>query len=117
MRGKAMLMEAVLPSGQVEAINSVDRFDFNWHVVYVYDEDSAPLLPAGTMLHTVAIHDNTAANRLNPDPNLQVVFGQRSIDDMNQCHVLLIYLDDADYQQQLAERLAKQKRSTAPDQR
>jgi hypothetical protein len=116
MRGKAMTMEAILPTGQVEMLSAVDHFDFNWHIVYVYDEDVAPLLPAGTVLHTIAIHDNTSANRLNPDPSLQVVFGQRSIDDMNQCHVLLIYLDDADYAQQLAQRTPKLNRPTGQQQ-
>ena len=97
------------PTGQIQTLSAVDRFNFNWHIAYVYEDDVAPLLPAGTMLHTIAIHDNTAANPLNPDPNLQVVFGQRSIDDMSQCHILLTYLDDEEYEQLVAERQAKQK--------
>ena len=36
---------------------------------YVYDDDYAPLLPKGTILKITAWHDNTAANKSNPDPN------------------------------------------------
>ena len=116
IRGKAMTMDAIYPNGQAQTLSSVDRFDFNWHVAYVYDDDYAPLLPAGTILHTVGIHDNTAANRLNPDPNQWVGFGNRTFDDMLQCHVLLYYMDDAEYQQQVAERQAKKKSQTTQNQ-
>lgn len=107
MRGKAMTMEAIYPDGKMEMLSSVDRFDFNWHVAYVYEDDVAPLLPAGTVLHTIGIHDNTAAHRGNPDPTLWVGWGNRSIDDMLQCHMELVYLDEADFQQQVAERKRK----------
>jgi hypothetical protein len=107
IRGKAMTMEAIFPNGQATTLSAVDHFDFNWHVAYVYDDDYAPLLPAGTILHTIGIHDNTAANKLNPDPNQWVGFGNRTFDDMLQCHVLLYYMDDAEYQQEVAERHAK----------
>src|SRR5439155_131349 len=80
IRGKAMTMDAIYPNGQAQTLSSVDRFDFTWPVAYVYDDDYAPLLPAGTILHTVGIHDNTAANRLNPDPNHWVGFGNRTFD-------------------------------------
>lgn len=111
MRGKAMTMEAIYPNGETETLSAADRFDFNWHVAYVYDDDVAPLLPAGTVLHTIGIHDNTAANRRNPDPALWVGGGNRSIDDMLQNHVLLVYLDDEEYKQMVAERKANKQRS------
>jgi hypothetical protein len=116
IRGKAMTMEAIFPNGQTQTLSSVDHFDFNWHVAYVYDDDYAPLLPAGTILHTIGIHDNTSANRLNPDPNQWVGFGNRTFDDMLQCHVLLYYMDDAEFSQQAAERKAKMARVTTNDQ-
>jgi hypothetical protein len=112
MRGKAMTMEAIYPGGQAETINSVDRFDFNWHVAYVYADDVAPLLPASTILHIIGIHDNTAAHRGNPDPNQWVGFGNRTFDDMLQCHVLLYYMDEAEYKQEVADRQAKLKTMT-----
>ena len=107
MRGKAQTLEAIYPDGTTEILSSVDRFDFNWHVAYVYADDVAPLLPTGTMLHHIGIHDNTAANRNNPDPTQWVGYGARSIDDMFQVHLNLVYLEQEDYERQVAERRAQ----------
>ena len=104
VRGKAMSMEAIYPDGRVEMINHVANFDFNWHVNYVYTDDSAPVLPKGTVLHITAWHDNTAANRANPDPTQWVGWGQRSYDDMYHAHVNITYLTDEDYEQIVAQR-------------
>ena len=43
----------------------------------------------------IGIHDNTAANRRNPDPKMWVGFGERSVDDMLQVWINVVYLDDA----------------------
>ena len=55
-------------------------WDFNWHKVYNYADDVSPLLPAGTVLHAILWHDNTKANRANPDPRNWRGYGQRTID-------------------------------------
>ncbi len=104
MRGKAQTMEAIYPDGKTEILSSVDHFDFNWQVSYVFADDVAPLLPAGTVIHLIALHDNTTANRGNPNPNIWVGWGNRSVDDMLQCHMNLVYLEDEDFQQQVADR-------------
>jgi hypothetical protein len=107
VRGKAMSMEAIYPDGRVEMLNHVGNFDFNWHVNYVYTDDSAPVLPKGTVIHLTAWHDNTAANRANPDPTQWVGWGQRSFDDMYHAHVNMTYLTDEDYDQIIADRRAR----------
>jgi hypothetical protein len=108
MRGRAMTLEAVDPaSNRTQILSSVDHFDFNWHINYVYADDAAPLLPAGTVLHMIGVHDNTAANRRNPDPNMWVGFGERSVDDMLQVWINVVYLDDAEFQRLVDERKAK----------
>ena len=107
IRGKAMSMEAILPNGEVRMLSYVDHFDFNWHVNYVYTDDSAPVLPAGTVIHLTAWHDNTAENRANPDPTQWVGWGQRSYDEMYHAHVNMTYLNDEDYKQILADRRAQ----------
>jgi hypothetical protein len=109
-RGKAMTLEAILPNGDTQVLSSVDHFNFNWQVAYVYTEDEEPLLPAGTILHTIGIHDNTAGNPNNPDPNTWVGTGNASYDDMLQCHELLYYLTDEEYQHELAARQNKNAR-------
>jgi hypothetical protein len=107
MRGKGMTLEAINLDNSVTVISSVDHFDFNWHIAYVYKDDVAPLLPAGTMLHAIGIHDNTVANRRNPDPLMWAGYGERSVDDMLQLRLAVVYLDDAEYQAQVAERKGK----------
>ena len=107
VRGKAMSMEAIYPDGRVEMLSHVGNFDFNWHVNYVYTDDSAPVLPKGTVIHLTAWHDNTAANRANPDPTQWVGWGQRSFDDMYHAHVNMTYLTDEDYDEIIADRRAR----------
>jgi mono/diheme cytochrome c family protein len=114
MRGRGMTLEAIDPANnRTQILSSVDHFDFNWHINYVYADDVAPLLPAGTVLHMIGVHDNTSANRRNPDPNMWVGFGERSVDDMLQVWVDVVYLDDADFQRMVNERKAKPATSTA----
>jgi hypothetical protein len=113
MRGKGMTLEAINLNNTVEILSSVDHFNFNWHINYIYADDVAPLLPAGTVLHMIGIHDNTSANRRNPDPNMWAGFGERSVDDMVQVWLDLVYLDDADFQKAVAERKAKLTASSA----
>jgi hypothetical protein len=105
MRGRGLTVEAIDPvSNRTQILSSVDHFDFNWHVNYVYADEAAPLLPAGTVLHLIGIHDNTPANRRNPDPNMWVGFGERSVDDMLQVWLNIVYLEDAEYQRLVEER-------------
>ena len=110
MRGKAMTFEAILPDNSVEILSSVDHFDFNWHVSYLYADDVAPLLPAGTVLHIIGIHDNTAANKRNPDPTMWAGFGERSVDDMLQLWINIVYLDEPEYNRLVEERRVQQTR-------
>ena len=65
--GKRMCVEAIRPSGAIETLSCTGH-NFGWHIVYNYADHEAPLLPAGTILHVIGWHDNTASNRYNPDP-------------------------------------------------
>ncbi len=113
-RGKAMCMEAIYPDiradsarpgpARTETINCVSNYQFGWHITYPYADDVAPLLPAGTIIHVTAWHDNTAANKYNPNPRNWVGYGQRTIDEMSFAWVSLFYIDEAEYQQRMAAR-------------
>ena len=94
MRGKAQLLEAILPNGQVQVLSYVNNFNFNWHNNYIYADDVAPLLPRGTLLRVTSWHDNTAANRGNPDPNQWVGYGDRTVDEMAHAWVNITYMSD-----------------------
>jgi hypothetical protein len=97
LRGKAMLMEAVLPDGSVQTVSYVNNFNFNWMNNYIYAEDAAPVFPKGTVIHVTAWHDNTTAKASNPDPNQWVGWGDRTIDEMAHAWVNVTYISDDDY--------------------
>ena len=103
-RGKAMSIEAIYPDGRQELLNLVDNFQWNWHVNYVYADDVAPILPKGTVIKVTAWHDNTAANRNNPDPAQWVGYGDRTVDEMGFAWVDVTYLEQEDYERLSAER-------------
>jgi hypothetical protein len=107
-RGKYACIEAILPTtpATFETL-SCARFFFNWHLNYVYTEDSAPLLPAGTMLHTIQFYDNSAASRFNPDPDAQVTFGNRTIDEMAGPWISFYEMSEEQFKQEVAERAAR----------
>lgn len=98
LRGKAMLLEAILPDGTKRPLSYVDHFNFNWMTNYIYADDSAPVLSKGTVIHAVAWHDNTAGNPNNPDPNQWVGWGDRTVDEMAHAWVNVTYISDEDYQ-------------------
>ncbi len=108
LRGRAMSMEAILPNGQRQILSHVADFNFNWHNSYVYADEAAPLLPKGTLIKITAWHDNTPANRANPDPNVWVGHGDRTVDEMNHAWVNVTYLPDEDYQLEVETRKANQ---------
>ncbi|PCI75013.1 MAG: hypothetical protein COB20_13865 [SAR86 cluster bacterium] len=107
MRGKAMSMEAIYPNGSREVLSFVDNFQWNWQINYIYEEDSAPLVPKGTVIITTAWHDNTEANPYNPDPNQWVGWGDRTVDEMAHNWVDVTYLGQEEYEKLVAERSAR----------
>jgi hypothetical protein len=107
LRGKAMKVEAILPDGSRQVVSYVDRFNFNWMTNYIYADDAAPAFPKGTVIHVTAWHDNTKANKNNPDPDQWVGYGDRTVDEMAHAWMNVVYLSDSEYQQWLAEHKAK----------
>ena len=107
-RGKAECLEAIYPNGKTEML-SCAKFEFNWMVNYVYAEDAAPLLPAGTVLHSIMWHDNSAENKFNPDPDAQITYGQRTVDEMGSAWVSYYYMSEEDFKMETEARKAKQK--------
>ncbi len=106
LRGKAMMLEALLPSGQKQVISLVSDFNFNWMTTYVYADDVAPLLPKGTILKVTAWHDNTTAKKSNPDPNQWVGWGDRTVDEMAHAWINIVYMKDDDFKIEQDKRRA-----------
>ena len=112
LRGKSMLLEAILPDGTKRTIANVDHFNFNWMTNYIFADDAAPVLPKGTVIHVVAVHDNTANNKNNPDPAQWVGWGDRTVDEMAHAWVNVTYISEQDYQDWVAKHPAA--RAAAP---
>jgi len=107
LRGKAMQVTALSPTGQQQVISYVSNFDFNWMTTYQYADDVAPLLPKGTILKVTAWHDNTVAKKSNPDPNQWVGWGDRTVDEMAHAWINIVYMNDADFKAEQEARRAK----------
>jgi hypothetical protein len=118
-RGQAQCLELIYPpaitGGRAakETVSCVDRYHFNWHIVYNYVDDEQPIVPAGTVVHVTSWFDNTAGNKFNPDPSNPIAFGQRTVDDMSFSWLGWYNLTDEEYRQMLTERQAKSKKLTA----
>ena len=107
MRGKAMSMEAIYPDGRKRILSQVNNFQWQWHVNYIFADDAAPLLPAGTTLVITAWHDNTAENANNPDHTQWVGWGDRTVDEMAHAWVDVTYLTQEEYESEVAKREGK----------
>jgi hypothetical protein len=119
-RGKAMCLEVIYPGkspqrdgSKVETINCVNNFNFNWMMVYEYATDAQPLLPAGSVLHFIGWHNNTASNKLNLDPDNWIGYGQRSIDDMSVAWITYYTMSENDFRQAVSGRRGNTK-TTVP---
>jgi hypothetical protein len=113
LRGKAMMIEAILPTGQKQVLSLISDFNFNWMTTYVYADDVAPLLPKGTILKVTAWHDNTSAKKSNPDPNQWVGWGDRTVDEMAHAWINIVYMKDEDFKVEQDKRRAATVTSTA----
>ena len=103
--GVRMCIEAVW-GGRTETL-SCSGYDHNWVRVYKYEDDAAPLLPRGTLLHVTAYFDTTAANRNVVDPRNWGGLGHRSIDNMAIMIAPTITLSDEEFQQEITARLQR----------
>jgi hypothetical protein len=78
-RGKDFRYVAHYPDGAEEELLFA-HFDFNWQESYVLPDPL--LLPAGTTLECIAHYDNSSANPNNPDPTIDVRWGDQSFEEM-----------------------------------
>jgi hypothetical protein len=119
-RGQAQCLELIEPTNggggrpKVEMVSCVDRFKFDWHVNYEYSEDAEPIVPAGTVVHQISFHDNTAANPSNPDPSNWVTWGERTADEMDDTRINYYFISEEEYKARVAARAAAKAKKAAP---
>jgi hypothetical protein len=80
LRGKSWEYRMVYPDGHSEVVLSVPKYDFSWQTYY---EFSTPLAaPKGARLEAVAHFDNSPNNAANPDPKIDVRWGEQTWQEM-----------------------------------
>ncbi len=91
LRGKDFKYTATYPDGRSEVLLSVPAYDFGWQSAYILTEPTP--LPKGTRIDCVAHFDNSANNPANPDPAVEVRWGEQSFQEMMMGY--LDYVEDA----------------------
>ena len=87
LRGKRWAYTLELPTGEKKSILSVPHYDFNWQTYYMFTE---PLkVPKGSKIVSTAWYDNSAANKNNPNPKIDVFWGDQTWQEMQYTGVLL----------------------------
>jgi len=114
LRMNAASLEIFDPkTGRTTSVSQISKWSATWHHSYIYAEDVAPLLAPGEVLVLKQWYDNTADNPNNPDPDMWVVGGSRTGDEMSHAWIAVTHLDDEGYETLLAERRESEARSLA----
>jgi len=114
LRMNAASLEIFYPeTGRTEQISQVSKWSATWHHSHIYNPDVAPLLPTGAVLVIKQWYDNTANNPNNPDPDMWVVGGSRTGDEMSHAWIAVTHLDDDGFDSLVADRKEKEERSLA----
>jgi hypothetical protein len=80
LRGKSWEYRLTYPDGREEVVLSVPRYDFNWQTYYEYTKPIA--VPKGARLLAIAHYDNSANNKANPNPGIEVRWGDQTWEEM-----------------------------------
>jgi mono/diheme cytochrome c family protein len=105
--GVRMCLEAIW-GHNIQTLNCVG-YDHNWVKQYVYEDDAAPLLPKGTIVHLIGFLDTTAANKNPADPRNWAGGGRRSIANMFIDLGYSVTLSEEQFQAEMTKRRAKMK--------
>ncbi|HEY2357399.1 MAG TPA: redoxin family protein [Phenylobacterium sp.] len=68
------------PDGKMKLLLSLPRYDFNWQRSYTFAEPIK--VPAGSKLVAHYVYDNSKRNPSNPDPKINVSWGEQSFQEM-----------------------------------
>jgi hypothetical protein len=106
LRMNAASFEIFHPStGRTEEISQVSKWSATWHHSHIFSPNVAPLVPAGSVLVLKQWYDNTSDNPNNPDPDMWVVGGSRTGDEMTHNWLAVTHLDDEEFDRLSAQRM------------
>jgi hypothetical protein len=103
--GARMCLEAIW-GYNIQTLNCVG-YDHNWVRGYNYTDDSAPLLPKGTILHIIGFMNNSPSNKNVPDPRNWQGSGNRSVANMFIDLGQRVSLTDEQFRAEMARRREK----------
>ncbi len=103
--GVRMCFEAIW-GYNVQTLNCTG-YDHNWVRAYEYEDDYAPLLPKGTILHIIGYFDQSGKNKNVPDPRNWSGSGNRSITNMFIDLGQGVNMTDEQFEKEMANRRAK----------
>jgi hypothetical protein len=90
-RGSSIRFDAELPSGEIEPLLNLPKYNYNWQINYQFA--SPKFIPAGTKIIARARYDNSSRNPFNPDPSQEVRWGRQSFDEELAAVLQLKYVD------------------------
>ncbi|MBL4820223.1 MAG: cytochrome c [Gammaproteobacteria bacterium] len=100
--GARVCLEAIW-GNQIETL-ACSGYDHNWVKQYTYEDDYAPLLPKGTIVHLIAYMDNSASNPNVVDSRNWSGSGNRSVSNMFLHIGHQVSLTDEQFVQEMAGR-------------
>ena len=103
--GQRMCLEAIW-GYNIQTLNCVG-YDHNWVRGYTYQDDYAPLLPKGTILHIIGYMNNSPSNKNVPDPRNWEGSGNRSVANMFIDLGQRVSLSDEQFKDEMARRRDK----------
>jgi hypothetical protein len=80
LRGKSWEYRLIYPDGRSEVVLEVPHYDFNWQTWYTFAKPLA--VPKGSRLEATAHYDNSVNNPSNPDPKVNVRWGDQTWEEM-----------------------------------
>ncbi len=78
-RGSSIRIDAELPSGEIEPLLNIPKYNYNWQINYQFA--SPKFIRAGSKIIARARYDNSSRNAFNPDPSQEVRWGRQSSDE------------------------------------
>ncbi|GIT22506.1 MAG: hypothetical protein CM1200mP40_21880 [Gammaproteobacteria bacterium] len=100
--GERMCLEAIW-GYTVETLACVG-YDHNWVRGYPFEDDAAPLLPKGTIMHIVGYMNNTETNPNVPDPRNWQGSGNRSVTNMFIDLGMRVKMSDEQFHEEMENR-------------
>jgi hypothetical protein len=92
LRGVSVELTAVYPDGKKETLLSLPKYDFNWQ--RDYDPIEPIKIKAGTKLMAKWVYDNSEHNKANPDPTINVTWGEQTHQEMMYFRVNYRFMDE-----------------------